>query len=249
MMFYLYNSVRHIRDEFVLLFEGEDFVKDKSGANVIELIGSSFIADEDHIFGSVNHDYVKRELEWYNSASLNVNDIPGGAPAIWKQVADKDGFINSNYGWCIFSSENGNQYSRVLQELSANPTSRRAIMIYTRPEMWHDYNKNGRSDFMCTNTVQYVIRNNKVNAIVQMRSNDAWAGYRNDYAWQKWVLQQLTGSLNGLLEYDHYDVGDIVWQAGSLHIYERQFYLIEHFIETGVSDITKEDYDKLRKVE
>ena len=246
MMFY--NTVSEMRDEFVARLQEGDFVVDKTGVRVIEIVGSSFIADEDHIFGAVNKEYIQRELDWYNKQSLNVNDIPGGPPAIWKQVADKDGFINSNYGWCIFSSANGNQYSRVLQELANNPNSRRAIMIYTRPEMWNDYNKNGRSDFMCTNAVQYLIRDNTVNAIVQMRSNDAWAGYRNDYAWQKWVLEQLTGTLN-MRPGVEYDVGDIVWQAGSLHVYERQFYLIEHYMRTGVSNITKEEYDQLHKVE
>ena len=245
---FFYSSVTDVRDEFVQRFQDGNFVTDKSGIRVIEIIGASFIADEDHIFGAVNKEYIQRELDWYNSTSLNVNDIPGGAPTIWKQVADKDGFINSNYGWCIFSSANGNQYSRVLEELGKNPNSRRAIMIYTRPDMWNDYNKNGRSDFMCTNAVQYMIRDNKVHAIVQMRSNDAWAGYRNDYAWQKWVLEQLTGTLNMRPGFD-YDVGDIVWQAGSLHVYERQFYLIEHFMRTGVSNITKEEYDRLYKVE
>ncbi len=249
-MFYnLYSTVEDIRQEFALRFQEGDFVTDKTGVKTIEIVGASFIADKDHIFGAVNKEYVQRELDWYNKMSLNVNDIPGGPPAIWKQVADKDGFINSNYGWCVFSSANGNQYNRVLHELAANPDSRRAIMIYTRPEMWNDYNKNGRSDFMCTNAVQYIIRNNKVHAIVQMRSNDAWAGFRNDYAWQKWMLEQVTGTLNMSRGMNGYDVGGIIWQVGSLHIYERQFYLVHHFMNTGETHVGKEDYDKLYQVE
>jgi thymidylate synthase len=244
----IYSSVKNIRDVFVSKLQEGRFVTDKSGIRVLEIVGSSFIADEDHIFGAVNKEYIERELHWYNIMSLNVNDIPGGPPAIWKQVADGDGFINSNYGWCIFSGANGNQYARVLEELAKNPDSRRAIAIYTRPEMWQDYNKNGRSDFMCTNAVQYMIRDKQVHAIVQMRSNDAWAGYRNDYAWQKWVLEQITGTLNMRAGND-YDVGQIIWQAGSLHVYERQFYLVEHYMRTGVSNITKEEYDNIYKVE
>ena len=164
-----------------------------------------FNADEDSIFGEVNWDYVQREEAWYNSISLNVNDIPGGAPQIWKTVADPDGFINSNYGWAIYSPENGftkdpesparNQFKCVLAELKKNPESRRAIMIYTRPSMWLDYNKNGRSDFMCTNTVQYLIRGGKLNSIVNMRSNDSIFGFRNDRAWQKHVQEKLASEL------------------------------------------------------
>jgi len=154
------NTVEDIRQHFKDLLRHKVFVTDKTGVKMLEIVGANFIANEKAIFGNVNYDYVERELEWYKSKSLSVNDIPGGPPAIWKQVADKDGYINSNYGWCIWSEANGWQYENVLAELRKNPESRRATMIYTRPTMWKDYNHNGRSDFMCTNAVQYMIRNN-----------------------------------------------------------------------------------------
>jgi len=214
------NTVADIRQELIRLLAEKQFVTDKSGVNMIEISNASFIADEPSIFGTVNHDYVLRELSWYYSQSLNVNDIAGGPPTIWKLVADKDGFINSNYGWCIFSEKNFNQYEKVLNELKTSPTSRRAIMIYTRPTMWYDYNVNGRSDFMCTNAVQYMIRNNKLQTIVQMRSNDVLFGYKNDYAWQRNIHEKLADDLN-------VDPGDIHWNVGSLHVYEKHFHLVK----------------------
>lgn len=236
----MYNSnyVHQIRSEFCYLHDNEQFVIDKTGARTIEIINASFIADSNTIFGNVNEDYVKRELEWYESKSLNVNDIPGGPPAIWKQVATKEGKINSNYGWCIWSYTNWDQYAHVVQELRKNPNSRRAVMIYTRPSMWDDYNHDGMSDFMCTNTVQYVIRYGKLDAIVQMRSNDAWAGYRNDYAWQSYVLNKLCAEL-GIRR------GYIYWNAGSLHMYDTQFYLLDHYKKTGEISITKKMYNEM----
>ena len=75
---------------------------------MIEIIGSSFIADENTIFGKVNHGYIEKELEWYCSQSLNVYDIPN-TPTIWKQVATNAGLINSNYGFLIFSKEGKNK--------------------------------------------------------------------------------------------------------------------------------------------
>jgi thymidylate synthase len=86
--------------------------------------------------------------------------------------------------------------------------------------MWYDYNKNGRSDFMCTNSVQYLVRNDKVHAVVQMRSNDAIFGYKNDRAWQEHVLNKVAQDTG-------YAQGDIIWNAGSLHIYSRHFGLVE----------------------
>ena len=238
------NSVSDIRDQFAALYNDGEFVTDKFGGKVIEIVGASFIADEELIFGAVNKEYVERELEWYRSMSLYVNDIPGGAPKIWQQVACRNGRINSNYGWCIWSDQNGNQYNNVVDELVKNSDSRRAVMIYTRPKMWEDYNENGRSDFMCTNDVQYICRNGKISAVVQMRSNDAWAGYRNDFAWQKFVLESVVNDVNAKAN-TQYKVGDIIWNVGSLHVYDRQFYLVDHYLKTGETHIAKEEYDKL----
>lgn len=197
----------------------EDFVTDKTGVKTVEIMNASFIADRPAIFGTVNQDYVERELQWYLSKSLNVNDIPEPVPAIWKAVATPDGRINSNYGWCIYSEENGNQYFNVVKELRNNPDSRRATMIYNRPSMHADYNKDGMSDFMCTNAVQYLVRDGKVNALVYMRSNDAVFGYKNDYAWQEYVLNQVSEAVS-------IPAGNIYWNVASLHVYERHFDLI-----------------------
>jgi thymidylate synthase len=234
-------TTHDIRQEFARLYQKGEFVIDKSGVKTIEIVGAGFWANSPLIFGAVNEDYVRRELDWYKSQSLNVNDIPGGAPAIWKQVADSEGYINSNYGWCVFSEENNDQFAHAVTELEDRPDSRRAIMIYTRPTMWGDHNRKGRSDFMCTNTVQYLIREGKINAVVNMRSNDAWAGYRNDYAWQRYMLEAVRDELQYRGKF--YNSGEIIWNAGSLHVYERQFYLIDNYVKTGELTITKEAYD------
>jgi thymidylate synthase len=75
------------------------------------------------------------------------------------------------------------------------------------------------------------VRNGKLISLVYMRSNDAWAGFRNDLAWQKTVATKLAKDLD-------VEIGDIIWHAGSLHLYESQFYLIEHFRKTLTSRVT-----------
>ena len=217
--------VKDIRQHFREELAAGNFVKDKTGVLTLEMIGANFIADETSIFGEVNWEYVGRELQWYDSQSLKVADIPGGAPKIWQQVASKNGEINSNYGWAIYSDQNHKQFWSVLLELIANPNSRRAVMIYTRPTMHQDYCRDGMSDFMCTNAVQYLIRDNKVHCVVQMRSNDVVFGYKNDRAWQSEVLNRLVRSLNVQAE-QNYRAGDIIWNVGSLHVYERHFNLL-----------------------
>jgi thymidylate synthase len=219
-------KVEHIRDYFIQELKSERFVTDKTGVKTIEMIGATFEANEPAIFGKPNEDYIQRELGWYKSMSLYVEDIPGGKqeanpPEIWTSVADRAGKINSNYGWAIWHKDNYLQYANVLNELTFSPNSRRAVMIYTRPTMWQDYNRDGMSDFMCTNAVQYMIRDEQLVAVVQMRSNDVVFGYRNDYAWQKYVADRLTEDLKLTKE------PKIVWHVGSLHVYERHFNLVK----------------------
>lgn len=216
------ENVSAVRYEFARLLKEEKFVKDKSSVKTVEIINANFSADESFIFGTVNDDYIGRELAWYKTMSLHVKDIPGEIPKIWKEVASTEGRINSNYGWCIWSPENFDQYYNCMNTLKKDPNSRRAIMIYTRPKMQLDYNRNGMSDFMCTNTVQYLIRDEKLHAIVNMRSNDAIFGYKNDYAWQKYVIDLLSKHLG-------VPVGTIHWCVGSLHVYERHFNLIKEW--------------------
>ena len=112
-------NIQDIREQFVQKYKNKEFEIDKSDVKVVELIGVSFDVDEDTIFGKINQEYAKKELNWYLSQSLNVNDLED-TPKIWKEVADPSGFINSNYGWCTFSIENGNQYENCKNELLKN---------------------------------------------------------------------------------------------------------------------------------
>jgi len=220
------QTIKDIRSYFISALENEEYVEDKTGVKTLDLVGASFLADAPAIFGTPNEEYISREIAWYESQSLNVEDIPGETPAIWESISSDSGKINSNYGYLINSEENFNQYKKVLRQLLVDRQSRRAVMIYQRPTMHEDFCVDGMSDFICTNAVQYLIRGNQVNAVVQMRSNDVIFGYRNDYAWQLHVLQNLVADINRLGEAD-YKVGDITWQVGSLHVYERHFKFVK----------------------
>ena len=217
------QRVADIRAKLIQKYKDQDFVVDKTGVKTIEVIGESFIADEDWIIRKPNYEYIERELEWYKSQSLYVKDIPGETPAIWKQVASKDGKINSNYGRLIWSNENYSQYDNVRAELKANPNSRRAVMIYNRPSMHYDYKKDGMSDFVCTYANTFLIREGKLHSHYIMRSNDAIFGANNDFAWAKYVQKMLANDLDA-------EVGDLIWTASSLHVYERHFKFIEELM-------------------
>lgn len=228
-------NVNDIRDRFVELYQMWDDNGGQPEDHMLEIIGASFIANDMTIFGKPNDDYIRREIEWYDSRSLNVNDFPGGAPFIWRQIASQTstdgGWILSNYGFLLYDDENHSQYDHVIRELKRNQLSRQAVAIYTRPDVWKDQGMEGMFDFICTNAVHYYIRDNKLCVVVQMRSNDAIFGYRNDYAWQAEVQRRVRDDLLGT--YPRLEIGPIMWQVANLHIYPRHFHLVEHYIKTG----------------
>jgi thymidylate synthase len=234
-------NVADIREYFKTQLENENFTIDRTSTKTLELIGASFLANEEAIFGTLNNEYIKAEIDWYESMSNNIHHIKYGTkpPAAWIATASSAGEINSNYGLLIFSEKYHSQYKNALDELIKNPNSRRATMVYTRPSIWNEYNEEGKNDFICTNAVSYYIRDNKIHCVVQMRSNDAWAGYRNDRAWQFYVLNKMCQDYNK-------DVipGDIIWQVQNLHIYSRNFYLVDAYAK-GHYSLTKKEYTEL----
>ena len=146
-------------------------------------------------------------------------------PQAWQYTANIHGEINSNYGHLIYSEKYYNQFENVVVELHKNKDSRRASMIYQRPSIWTEYNENGKNDFICTNAVTYYLRDNMLHAAVQMRSNDVIFGYRNDYAWQRYVQERLQEDL--YYEGMKVELGYIYWQVQNLHVYERHFDLVK----------------------
>ena len=189
----------------------------------VEIQGAHFkVTDDEIVIGTKNDDYIEAEIEWYERADRRVQtlfDIYGQEVKIWKDIADKNGEVNSNYGWCIYSKERGFQYAACHDALKKDPMSRQAVMYYTEPKMHEIAGK----DHTCTYAVQYFLNNELdmfgrpfLDAHVYMRSNDAVYGFNNDYAWQRHVLAKLASDLNA-------HQGDIYWNAGSMHVYERHY--------------------------
>ena len=215
-------TVDDIRQYFIQELRDENFTVDRTNSKTIELIGASFIADEEAIFGEPNVPYIDAELDWYLGCSTNINDIryKDEPPTAWQYAANKYGEINSNYGKLIFDDKYYRQFDNVVNELKYEPDSRRAVMIYNRPSIWTEFDENGKNDFICTNAVSYYIRDNHLQSVVQMRSNDVVFGYKNDYAWQRYVMDMVANEVDC-------EVGTLTWQVQNLHVYERHFDLVK----------------------
>lgn len=244
----MHYVVEDIRKHFIYELQSKRFTSDRTGARTIELLGASFIADEKTIFGTENQSYIDAEIKWYLGKSTNINSMQDTAniepPKAWKTTANQYGEINSNYGHIIFSDLYYNQYYKVVNELIHNRDSRRAIMVYNRPSIWIEGKEDGKNDFICTNAHTYYIRDNKLHVVVQMRSNDVVFGYKNDYAWAKYIQEEIRKDL--IVVYEKLELGDIFWQVQNLHIYDRHFWIVDCYNKFG-KNLTKEEYDEYTK--
>ena len=225
----MYNT-EDIKNLLIEKYKNQDFRITKAGVKTVELQNVQFIADKDYILREPNYDYIKREIEWYKSQSLNVYDIPGETPAIWKACADVNGEINSNCGWMIWSKENGSQYNNCIWQLVNDPVTRNAVMIYNRPSMHVDATSNHKHDFCCTYAVQCFLNPTddgySLKYIVYQRSQDAIFGYNNDINWHLYVYKlmqkELSEKLNCPIKSELIECND-----GSLHVYERHFKFLQ----------------------
>ena len=205
-----------------LFRDGQDFGNTKALFNVgfyITNPKNNYILNKDRKW---SQEYAEAEWQWYLSGDPSVEklgEIYGKIPGIWKRMADKFGYVNSNYGhqW-----KRNDQLDLVISMLKANPETRQAaISIYDGKEI-----TNYSNDTPCTYAVQFTILNGKLNMSVVMRSNDLWYGFCNDqYQFsnlQMYVAYQL-----------NLPVGTYYHFAHNLHLYndklpvmnERQYHL------------------------
>jgi thymidylate synthase len=173
--------------------------------------------------------YIKKEWDWYLSEDLSIKNHPGiGTNPTWISCATKDDKqeVNSNYGWCVYSKDNGYQLENCLHVLLKDKTSRNALLMYTRPSIHEDMYRNGMHDMICTVFSQFFIRNNKLEMIHVMRSNDFKFGFLSDFAWSCLVYQDLFNNLSEI--YTDLRPGKIRWTSTSMHLYSRHYDILKN---------------------
>ena len=138
---------------------------------------------------------------------------------IWRQISDKNGQVESNYGFYLKP-----QWEWVKQEILGDVDTRRATIVINQP---YHKNKNPK-DYPCTQYIQFFVRENKLNMGVNMRSNDLVFGLCNDVftfaLFQQLMLIELRDA--GL----DIELGSYYHHAGSLHVYERHYDMVSEII-------------------
>jgi len=222
------KRLQPLYQELAKKIDEQDFLTDKSGVRVVELIAPRVVLDPRE--GSVDFEakkspskYIQKESDWYHSHELNIARVSD--VEIWNKVCDVNNEVNSNYGNLVYSRNNFSQFSSVEETLKQHKESRQGLIIYTRPSIHLEWNSHGASDFICTNYQQFFIRNDKLHCVTSMRSQDAIFGTLNDLPFFHSVMTHMWQRL--VEAYTHLSIGDHIFIPNSFHAYERHFELVK----------------------
>lgn len=208
--------------------------KNKEGESISEFIDCSFtLVYPKYCFATcrnMSFDYLKGELDFYLSGSPYLKDILKYSK-FWEKVTDDNRTINSNYGKLLLFDRNYHNYTQfeyAKDMLLRNIESKKAVMTIYNKENAHKSNDNP-----CTMYLQFIIRANKLNLYVKMRSSDVWYGLPYDVPFfvlmQFKMLKELM--LKDAEKFKGVTIGSYNHQAGSLHMYHRNKESVKKIIE------------------
>lgn len=154
------------------------------------------------------------EFAWHVSGS-NELDFIAYYVERWREFSDDPTIVRgSSYGNRIFSGD-PSRWSQMLRLLKEDPDSRRGVFVLADADQTFDINA---KDVACTTSIQFLLRSNKLHAIVTMRSNDVIWGLPYDVFLFTMIQELMALELN-------VDLGRYIHFAGSLHLYRRHFEL------------------------
>lgn len=170
---------------------------------------------------NLNLRYLVGELAWYLSGNRD-NQMIEKYSKFWKEIKNEETpFYNSNYGYYIFQQ---GQLIHCLDTLIKDPESRQAVIIIANL----DNNLSQTKDKICTYSISFRIRENKLNMTVNMRSNDLILGLTVDYFQFSVIQEMLFVMLQDL--YKDLELGTYTHKADSLHVYGRHFDMLEKIV-------------------
>jgi thymidylate synthase len=158
------------------------------------------------------------EFLWYMTKNPKIEVI---TPFLkhWANYSDDGETVNSNYGFCA-----KNQIDHIIEKIRKDRSSRQGVINLYNQDFSQYYGK----DTVCTPNFQILIRDERLNMIVNARSRDIIRGECIDQ-FTFTLLQEIIANELGC------DVGWYQVNIGSLHIYE------EHYDMLDMSSMTDQD--------
>lgn len=161
------------------------------------------------------------ELLWiWQKKSNNIHDLNSH---IWDSWADETGSIGKAYGYQLgvkhkYKEGMFDQVDRVLYDLKHNKQSRRILTnIYVHTDL------SEMNLYPCAYSVTFNVTGNKLNAILNQRSNDMAVA-------NNWNVVQYAVLVHMLAQVSDLEVGELVHVIADAHIYDRHIPVVEKMI-------------------
>ena len=161
------------------------------------------------------------ELLWiWQKKSNNVHDLHSH---IWDAWADEDGSIGKAYGYQLgvkhkYKEGMMDQVDRVIYDLKNNPYSRRIMTnIYVHQDL------SEMNLYPCAYSVTFNVTGNKLNAILNQRSQDVLAA-------NNWNVCQYALLLMMIAQVCDMKAGELLHVIADAHIYDRHIPLVKELI-------------------
>ena len=132
------------------------------------------------------------------------------------------------------------QLRYVSDALYSDKYSRQSVMSIWRP------NPRDSKDIPCTLTLQWLMRDNLLDCVANMRSSDAWLGWPYDVFNFSMISGYILLLLREQREYPSCSLGTLYINVGSQHLYEKNREAAERIIKQGHWETGEHIFNPLR---
>jgi thymidylate synthase len=191
---------------------------DRTGTGTRSLFGAQLRYDLSQGFPlittkRVHMKSIAYELLWFLRGDSNVGWLQEHGVRIWNEWAGEDGDLGPVYGvqwrsWPTPSGEHVDQIAQVIDQIRANPDSRRLIV-----SAWNVADIPDMALAPCHAFFQFFVNDGKLSCQLYQRSADMFLGVPFNIASYA-LLTHMVAAQTGL------EVGDFVWTGGDCHIYD-----------------------------
>lgn len=215
------NQTNFVWKKYLEECYSSDLKSNPRGLGISEIIGAQYRVPMPAyitlVNRKVNYSFMFAEAAMLISGSNILDDVEKYMK-VYARYSDDGIFMRGSYGPPFVD-----QAGYIVDTLENDIDSRQAVMTFWRQ-------RPGTSkDIPCTVSAQFIIRNNKLHAIMGMRSHDIVKGFVFD----TFTFSMMCLSIKLLLS-DRgikVDLGDLIVNASSLHIYETDYPKVRDWLD------------------
>jgi thymidylate synthase len=163
---------------------------------------------------------------------------------VWKRIQNPDGTVNANYGYMVyhlkdaanplFTEEKMSQWEWAKNRLLLLKKTNQAYIHFNRPkDQWNE-----NLDQPCCMFIQFQIRDDKLNLVVHMRSNDLVYGFPYNILYFVKLMHRMISEVK--FKYNTLSIGNLIYYASSIHYYTKHKSKVEAML--GINDLKSNVY-------